>query len=121
MLHDKATASRGTFAAIASGAPNATFPRTTARDAIALVFDTAVNDHTSGHVVARWIWESDLLAGEPEDSIATYIGNRSFWQTLANSAVELDRVHATLPSQALAERQLDLPSDGNYIAPSSIT
>ena len=120
MLHDKAAARRGAFTVTPSDAPSITFPRTTVRDAfaIALVFDKAVNDHASGHVVARWIWESDRLAGESEDSVDAYVGNPSFWQTLATSAIELDRVHALLPSQSLiddAVRELetvrDVPQD----------
>ena len=66
-LRAKAEASRGIVTLTASTTPGATFPHTTSRDAfaIALVFDTAVNDHAFGSLVARWIGESDLLAGEP--------------------------------------------------------
>jgi hypothetical protein len=104
-LRAKAEASRGSVTLTPNDAPCVTFPQTTARDAfeIALVFDQAVHDHASGSVVARWISDSDLLAGEPEDSTAIYIGNRSFWETLAAVAVELDRVHAALPAPALID------------------
>jgi len=107
-LRAKAEASRGTVALAASTDPSATFPHTTSRDAfaIALVFDTAVNDHTSGALIARWIAESDLLAGEPEGSTETYVGNRSFWETLAAVAIELDRVHAPLPAMSLIDHAM---------------
>jgi hypothetical protein len=111
-LRAKAEASRGMVALYASATPGATFPHTTSRDAfaIALVFDAAVNDHASRALVARWLGESDLLAGEPEGSTETYVGNRSFWETLAAAAIELDRVHAPLPALSLiddAMRELD--------------
>jgi hypothetical protein len=67
------------------------------------VFDTAVNDHASRALVARWIEESELLAGEPEDSTVTYVGNHSFWETLAAAAIELDRVRAPLPARSLID------------------
>jgi hypothetical protein len=104
-LRARAEASRGTVALTANTPPSATFPHTTSRDvfAIAIVFDTAVNDHASGALVARWIGESDLLAGEPEGSTETYVGNRSFWETLAAAAIELDRVHAPLPAMSLVD------------------
>jgi len=111
-LRAKAEASRGMVGFYASTTPGATFPHTTSRDAfaIALVFDAAVNDHASRTLVARWLGESDLLAGEPEGSTETYVGNRSFWETLAAAAIELDRVHAPLPALSLiddAMRELD--------------
>jgi hypothetical protein len=112
MLFANAEASRGTVTLAANGGSSATFPYTTSRDAfaIALVFDIAVNNHTSGPIVARWIWESELLAGEPADSTDTYVGNRSFWETLAAVAIELDRVRAPLPALSLiddARRELE--------------
>src|SRR5512140_1266693 len=66
-LRTKAKACRGVVALYPSITPDATFPHTTSRDAfaIALVFDAAVNDHASRALLARWIGESDLLAGEP--------------------------------------------------------
>src|SRR6185503_20262633 len=75
------------------------------RDALAIasVFDTAIDDHASGAVVARWIGESDLLAGEPTNSAVTYVGNRSLWDTLAACAIELDRVRAALPPRSLID------------------
>jgi hypothetical protein len=105
LLRAKAEASRGTITLTPSDAPSVTFPHTTSRDAfsLALVFDTAVNDHASGHVANRWIWESDLLAGEPEDSTDPYVGNRSLWDTLPVIATELDRVQAPLPDQSLID------------------
>ena len=104
-LRAKAEASRGMAGLYASTTPGATFPHTTSRDvfAIALVFDAAVNDHASRTLVARWIGESDLLAGEPEGSTETYVGNRSFWETLSAAAIELDRVHAPLPAMSLID------------------
>jgi len=104
-LRAKAEASRGMVTLTAGTGPSATFPHTTSRDAfaIALVFDTAVTDHASRSLVARWIGESELLAGEPEDSTVTYVGNRSFWETLTAAAIELDRAHAPLPAQSLID------------------
>ena len=114
MLRTKAEGSRGTLARAHDGTPSSTFPRTTARDAFAivLVFDQAVNDHAPGQFVARWIEETDLLAKEPDDSESIYVGNRSLWGTLAAAAIELDRVHAALPARSLideAMRQLAIP------------
>jgi hypothetical protein len=102
LLRAKAEANRGTVTVAAKGAASDSWPHTSTRDvfAIALVFDTAIDDHTSGTMVARWIVESDLLAGEPSDSIDPYVGNRSFWETLAAAVVELDRAHAPLPGGA---------------------
>jgi hypothetical protein len=100
LLRGRAEASRGTITLTTNGARNPIVPRTTAGDAyaIALVFDAAVNEHAPGHLVQRWIWESDLLAGEPEANAAeTYVGNRSLWETLSVAASELDRVKAPLP------------------------
>ena len=116
-LHAKAEASRGMVGLYASTTPGATFPHTTSRDvfAIALVFDAAVNDHASRTLVARWIGESDLLAGEPEGSTEPYLGNRSFWETLAIAAIELDHVHAPLPALSLiddAMRELETARPG---------
>jgi hypothetical protein len=112
MLFAKAEASRGTVTLTVSSTPSVTFPHTTCRDAFALasVFDIAVDDHASGPLVARWIWETELLAGEPEGSTETYVGNRSFWETLAAVAIELDRVRAPLPALPLiddARRELE--------------
>jgi hypothetical protein len=112
MLFAAAERSRGTVTLTADGGPSITFPYTTSRDAfaIALVFDIAVDNHASAPLVARWIWESELLSGEPEDSTDTYVGNRSFWETLAAVADELDRVRAPLPVLSLidnARRELE--------------
>lgn len=111
-LRTKAEASRGTVTLTDNGAPSATFPHTTTRDvyAIALVFDAAIEAHATRAIVARWFTESNLLGGESEDSTEPYIGNRSFWGTLAAVADELDRVHAPLPALSLidnAVRTLD--------------
>jgi hypothetical protein len=105
MLRAKAEASRGTVTVAPNGVPSAAWPHTTARDAfaIALVFDAAIDDRASGAVLARWIVESDLLAGEPEDSTEPYLGNRSFWETLAAATVELDRAHTPLPALSLID------------------
>ena len=118
MLRAKAEATRGTVTITASDAPAATFPHTTSSDAfeIMIVFDTAVHEHVSGPLVDRWITESDLLAGEPDASMERYIGNRSFWETIAIVAIELDRLHAPLPSQvsideAIAQLDEPLPVD----------
>jgi hypothetical protein len=107
-LHAKAETGRGTTTLISGGAPSVTYPLTTVREAfaIALVFDAAVHDHSSRVLVARWVGESALLAGEPEDSTDTYVGNRSLWDTLAAAAVELDRVHAPLPALSLIDDAL---------------
>src|SRR4051812_21591446 len=108
VLRAKAEASRGTVPHTTDGTPSTSFPRTTVHDAfaIALVFDQALDDHASGQVMSRWIWESDLLAGEPEDSARPYVGNRSFWETLADAAVELDRRQAPLPARGLIDGAL---------------
>ena len=108
LLRAKAEATRGTVTHTADGAASATVPRTTAADAfaIALVFDEAVSEHASGQIVARWIWESDLLAAEPEHSEHIYDGNRSLWATLESAAVELDRVRAELPARSILEEAL---------------
>jgi hypothetical protein len=90
------------------GAPGTAWPHTTSRDAfaVALVFDAAIDEHASGAMVARWIVESDLLAGEPDDAVDPYVGNRSLWETLAAAAVELDRAHAPLPKSSAIEDAL---------------
>src|SRR5438477_5724591 len=105
MLRAKAEASRGTVTVAAHGAPSTEWPHTTSRDAftIALVFDTAIDEHASGAIVARWIIESDLLAGEPEGSTEPYLGNRSFWEMLAAATIELDRVRAPLPALSVID------------------
>jgi hypothetical protein len=112
-LHAKAETGRGTTTLISGGVPSIMFPLTTVREAfaIALVFDAAVHDHASGMLVARWVGESALLAGEPDDSTDTYVGNRSLWGTLAAAAVELDRMHAPLPALSLIDdaiRELEI-------------
>jgi len=114
LLRAKAEASRGTITLTPSDAPRVTYPHTISRDAFALVlvFDTAVNEHASANVVTRWIWESDLLSGEPEDSTDPYVGNRSLWDTLPAVASELDRVQAPLPAQSVIDdaiRELETP------------
>jgi hypothetical protein len=111
-LRAKAEASRGTVTLSKADGPTATFPNTTADDTFVLsaVFDVAVHDHAAGAVVSRWITETDLLAGEPEDCLGPYVGNRSFWETVAITVIELDRVHAPLPERSLIEdamKQLD--------------
>lgn len=108
VLRAKAEASRGTVTIAPQGAPANAWPHTTTRDvfAIALVFDAAIDDHTSGAMAARWIVESDLLAGEPKDSSDPYVGNRSFWETLALAAVELDRAHAPVPAASVVDTAL---------------
>jgi len=104
-LRAKAEASRGTVTVAPQGSPGTAWPHTTSRDAfaIALVFDAAIDEHASGAMVARWIVESDLLAGEPDDGTEPYVGNRSLWETLAAAAVELDRAHAPLPASSVID------------------
>ena len=94
-LRAKAEASRGTVTITTNDAPAATFPHTTSSDAfeILIVFDTAVHEHARGPLVDRWITESDLLAGEPDDSDERYVGNRSFWETIVIAAIEIGRAH----------------------------
>ncbi len=108
LLRAKAEASRGTVTVAPHGAPGAAWPHTTSRDAfaVALVFDAAIDEHASGAMVARWIVESDLLAGEPDDGIERYVGNRSLWETLAAAVVELDRAHAPLPEPSVIEEAM---------------
>lgn len=108
MLRAKAEASRGAVTVAPQGAPGTAWPHTTSRDAfaVALVFDAAIDEHASGAMVARWIVESDLLAGEPDDNTEPYVGNRSLWETLAAAAVELDRAHAPLPAASLIDDAL---------------
>jgi hypothetical protein len=123
-LRAKAEASRGTSTVTTNGVTSATVPQTTVSDAfaISLVFDTAVNDHARGEVVARWIWDTDRLAGESDDSHDIYPGNRSFWDTLAVAATELDRVRAALPAQSViddAMRELDVTREEPEDAPAS--
>lgn len=104
-LRARAEARRGTVTVAASGTPSTTWPHTTSRDAfaIALVFDAAIEDQGSSALVARWVLESDLLAGEPEDSTEPYLGNRSLWDTLVAATIELDRVHAPLPELSMID------------------
>jgi hypothetical protein len=104
-LRAKAEASRGTVTISRADAPAAAFPHTTADDTFVLsaVFDAAVEEHAAGAVVGRWIAETDLLAGEPDECVGPYVGNRSFWETLAIVVIELDRVHAPLPDSALID------------------
>jgi hypothetical protein len=104
-LRAKAEASRGTVTLSRADGPAATFPHTTADDTFVLstVFDAAVNDHAGGAVVSRWNTEIDLLAGEPDDCLGAYVGNRSFWETLATAVIELERVHAPLPEGSLID------------------
>jgi hypothetical protein len=114
LLRGKAESCRGTVTVAAIGAPRTGWPHTTVRDvfAIALVFDTAIEKHAPRAVVARWFAESNLLAGEPEDSVESYFGNRSFWATLAEVTVELDRVAAPLPPLSVIDhalRELEVP------------
>jgi hypothetical protein len=108
MLCARAEASRGTVTVAPHGAPGTAWPHTTSRDAfaVALVFDAAIDEHASGAMVARWIVESDLLAGEPDSGIEPYVGNRSLWETLAAAAVELDRAHAPLPEPAVIDEAM---------------
>lgn len=108
LLRGKAEACRGTVTVAPNGSPSTAWPHTTTRDvfAIALAFDTAIEKHAPRAIVARWFAESNLLAGEPEDSTDPYFGNRSFWSTLAEVTVELDHVAAPLPPLAVIEHAL---------------
>jgi hypothetical protein len=108
-LRAKAEASRGTVTVTTNDAPAATFPHTTSSDAceILIVFDTAVHEPARGARVDRWITESDLLAGEPDDSAERYVGNRSFWETIVIAAIELDRLHAPLPAQTSVDDAIE--------------
>jgi hypothetical protein len=122
MLRAKAEASRGTVTITAKDAPSATFPHTTSSDAfeIMLVFDAAVFEHVSGSFLDRWTAESDLLAGEPDDSTDRYVGNRSFWEALSRAAIELDRVRAPLPApsvidDAIAQLAEPIPVDPQQV------
>src|ERR1041384_8715099 len=78
MLRARAEATRGTVTVAPQGAPGTAWPHTTSRDAfaVALVFDAAIDEHASSAMAARWIVESDLLAGEPDDSTEPYVGNQ---------------------------------------------
>ncbi len=113
-LRTRAEASRGTIslAPDGEGSSGQTWPRTTALDVLAIcaAFDDAIHAHGSESLVQRWTAECDLVGGETADTLAdTYIGNRSFWSTLASAVTELDRVHAALPGPevwATAEREL---------------
>jgi hypothetical protein len=122
LLRGKAEACRGTVTVAPIGAPSAGWPHTTVRDvfAIALVFDTAIEKHAPRATVARWFAESNLLAGEPEDSTEPYLGNRSFWSTLAEVTIELDHVAASLPPLAVIDHalhELEVPRPGTSAGP----
>ena len=107
-LRAKAEAARGTVTITSNGKTVSTYPHTTSSDALAIapVFDSAVNEYASETIVERWNWEADLLSGEPEYSAEPYIGNRSFWLSVADAATELDRVHAPMPSPSLVDAAL---------------
>ena len=121
-LRAKAEASRGTVTITTNDAPAATFPHTTSSDAfeILIVFDTAVHEHARGPLVDRWITESDLLAGEPDDSDERYVGNRSFWETIAIAAIELDRLHAPLPAQTSVDDAIEQLDEALEIPPQNV-
>jgi hypothetical protein len=106
ILRAKAEASRGTHALDVPS--RISYPRTTNKDAFAimLVFDDAVYTKCSAAFITRWISESDLLVGEPEDSTDLYVGNRSLWETLAAAAIELDLAAAPLPAPTVIDAAL---------------
>jgi hypothetical protein len=106
ILRAKAEATRGLCSV--DIANRSSFPRTTIKDAFAIVivFDEAVYEKCSTDFIMRWISESDLLIGEPEDSTDFYVGNRSLWDTLAAGAIELDQAQAALPSPKLIDAAL---------------
>jgi hypothetical protein len=106
ILRAKAEATRGIHTV--DSAHGISYPRTTIKDAFAIVvvFDEAVYDQCSAACIVRWISESDLLVGEPEDCTDIYVGNRSLWETLAAVAIELDRAGAALPSPKLIDAAL---------------
>jgi hypothetical protein len=99
-LRAEAEAHRGAILLSPDTPDEITFPRTTGQDvlAISIVFSEPVRAHASRSVVQRWGAEIDLLTNESPWTLAdTYVGNRSFWSTVAAVAIDLDRVHAALP------------------------
>jgi hypothetical protein len=104
-LRSQAEAQRGAITAPFPDAQDAfTFPRTTGQDvlAISVVFDGALRAHASSSILQRWLAENDLIASQSPWTLADpYVGNRSYWSTLAIVAIELDRVHAPLPDADL--------------------
>lgn len=81
------------------------FPRTTSKDinAIASVFDGAIEGLDDDALVTRWEAEGDLLSDDPADDLWMYVGNRSFWATLGVAADALDAAHAPLPGAVVIE------------------
>jgi hypothetical protein len=86
------------------GTDVARWPATTGGDmvAIAALFDPFVRDHCARHgelgVGARWRIATDDIArfGLPEPN-EPYSENRSFWSTLAATAIYLDSIMARVP------------------------
>jgi len=99
-LFTQADAHRGSITLLETN-PLITFPRTTGRDVfvISAMVDPFVRAHASAEVAQGWIAESELLAAEGDSLSETYVGNRSFWTTLAAVARDLDRSHTALPSR----------------------
>ncbi|MGH9889208.1 MAG: hypothetical protein ACREBE_26985, partial [bacterium] len=101
-LRAQAEANRGAITAPTPDSPDAfTFPRTTGQDVltISVAFDAAVRAHAPSSILQRWLAENDLLATQSPWTLADpYVGNRSYWSTLAIVVIELDRGHAPLPA-----------------------
>lgn len=102
ILRAEAEAHRGAITVPAPDAEDAfSFPRTTGQDVLAIFvpFDGAVQASASPAVRQRWHDENKLIATQSPWTLADpYVGNRSYWSTLAIVVIELDRVHAPLPA-----------------------
>ncbi len=102
VLRAEAEAHRGAITVSSPDAEDAfTFPRTTGQDvlAISVPFDSAVRASVPLTVLQRWLAENDLIATQSPWTLADpYVGNRSYWSTLALVVIELDRAHAPLPA-----------------------
>jgi hypothetical protein len=116
-LRAQAEANRGAVTAPTPDSPDAfTFPRTTGQDvlAISVAFDAAVRAHAPSSILQRWLAENDLIATQSPWTLADpYVGNRSYWSTLALVVIELDRAQAPLPAPEVwdeAMKQLGAPA-----------
>src|SRR5262245_12365014 len=116
-LRAQAEANRGAITAPTPDSPDAfTFPRTTGQDvlAISVAFDAAVRAHAPSSILQRWLAENDLIATQSPWTLADpYVGNRSYWSTLALVVIELDRGDAPLPASEVWDdvmKQLGAPA-----------